>query len=79
MKKEYQLVNGSKYEWPIIFKLGIFRTDKKGKFRINFRVRPLFLFYVFIPGIVKFWMSVEKNVISVMYLGFLECGDKRND
>ena len=73
MKYEYFLTKGDFRTWPIRFKAGLFRAGE-GRLRFSFRFRPLFLAYIYIPFILKFWLSIERDVISVMYCGFIDQG-----
>lgn len=75
---EIALTKGSEHIWPIWLKVGLFSAERGGKAHFDIRARPLFLLYLFLPGILKFWVSIEKDVISVCYYGFIKCPYRRN-
>lgn len=85
MKFERIIKKGTSREWPTKLKMGLFRAGK-GKPSLALLCRPLFrqcwwppifLFYVYIPYLLKFWFSVERDVISVSYLGFLKMPERK--
>jgi len=76
MKRELVLLRGDKRFWPTWLKIGLFRaTDNK--FRFVVRIRPLYLLYVYIPKLFKFWFSIERDVISICYLGFIKMPERK--
>ncbi len=76
MNLEFALHKGNKHQWPVWMKVGLFKAVN-GRVRFTFRARPLYLMYIYIPYLLKFWVSIEKDVISVMYSAFMKMG-KRN-
>ena len=76
MTHELVLLRGGKKVWPTWLKIGLFRaTDTK--FRIVVKIRPLYLLYVYIPRLFKLWLSIEKDVISTCYLGFIKMPERK--
>jgi len=74
---ERALSRGDRFTWPIWLKVGLFRVKRGGKASFDMRARPLFLLYLFVPGLCKFWVSLEKDVISVCYLDFIKMPKRR--
>ncbi len=71
MKFERNITRGNREHWPITLKVGLFRATEK-VFHADLRIRPLWLAYLYIPKLFKFWLSLEKDVASVYYLGFIK-------
>ena len=77
MKYETIITKGSACDgvWPIWFKVGLFRAGKGkwgGKFDLVVKVRPMVIIYLYVPRVLKFWLSIERDVISVAYGGFIK-------
>ena len=77
MKIEATLTKGNKENWPVKFKFGLFQTKENGKFRLSLKFCPLFLLYFFIPRLLKFWLSFEKDIISVYFLDFIKMPERK--
>lgn len=71
--KETRFEDG-KWRPPMFLKVGLFKAAD-GKISLNIRTRPLFLIYLFIPKILKFWFSIECEVFSIWYLELFKYPD----
>ena len=80
MRWERFVTKGNETTWPIRFKIGLFRTRSPSFVFVtwvrhggcNARKRPaLFWVYLRIPYLFTFWVSFEKDVISICYCDFL--------
>lgn len=71
--KETRFEKG-KWRPPMIFKVGIFKAAK-GNLGFCIRTKPLFLIYLFVPNLFKFWLSIECEVFSIWYLELVKYPD----
>jgi len=78
MKFRLFLTKGNRDGWPIRLVFGLFKSRKgKAQFVLTCRTGGIanYLFYVNIPHLFQIWISLEKQILSTCFCGFINQGE----